>query len=112
MMVTDKFFEEVFVMGDNGFNDGGWYPHDGEGKGMCTDPGCDCDEKNYGYHSSSNGNISTFGAILCVIGGLVGAAAIFVVLGIDVENVPLLVIIILWAVVSTVLAAFAGKHGL
>jgi hypothetical protein len=28
------------------------------------------------------------------------------------ENVPVLVIIILWIVVSTVLAEFAGKHGL
>lgn len=28
---------------DDGFhnnNNGGWYPHDGEGKGMCTGPGC------------------------------------------------------------------------
>jgi hypothetical protein len=57
-------------MEDHGFHNDGWYPHDGEGKGMCTGPGCDCDEKNYGSHSSpSNGNMSTFGAILCTVGG-------------------------------------------
>jgi hypothetical protein len=98
-------------MDEHGFNGGGSHSHDGEGKGMCTGPGCNCDERKYGY-SSSSGNISTIGAILCVIGGLLGETAIFVLLGIDVENVPGIVIIILWAVVSTILAEIAGKWGL
>ena len=32
-------------MGGNNF------PHDGEHGRSCTGYGCDCDEKNYGYHS-------------------------------------------------------------
>jgi hypothetical protein len=98
-------------MEDHGFHNDGWYPHDGEGKGMCTGPGCDCDERNYGSHSSSsNGNMSTFGAILCTVGGFLGACLIFALLG--VEDAPAIVIVILWAVVSTVLAAIGSKHGL
>jgi hypothetical protein len=39
-------------MGDDGFHNDGWFPHDGEGKiDSCPGPGCDCDEKNYGYVS-------------------------------------------------------------
>jgi hypothetical protein len=99
-------------MEDHGFHDGGWYPHDGEGKiDSCPGPGCDCDEKNYGSHSSpSNGNVSTFGAILCTVGGLFGAALIFALLG--ATDPPAILIIIVWAVVATVLANFGGKHGL
>jgi hypothetical protein len=104
---------KVVAMEDHGFHNDGWYSHDGEGKDMCTGPGCDCDEKNYGYHSSaSNGNISTFGAILCVVGGLIGTALVFCLFGIDAENVPGIVIIILWVVITSVLVAIGGKHGL
>jgi hypothetical protein len=101
-------------MCDDGFHDSGWYPHDGEGKiDNCPGPGCDCDEKNYGHRSSSsNGNMSTLGAILCVVGGLIGTAAIFVLFGIEVDDVPAIVIVILWAVVTSVLAAIGSKHGL
>jgi hypothetical protein len=35
-------------MENHGFHNDGWYPHDGEGKGMCIGPGCDCDDRNYG----------------------------------------------------------------
>jgi hypothetical protein len=98
-------------MEDYGFNGGGWYSHDGEGKGMCTGPGCNCDEKNYGSHSSSsNGNISIFGAILCTIGGLIGTALLFALIG--VEDAPTIVIIILWVIVSTALSVVASKIGL
>jgi hypothetical protein len=46
-------------MGDDGFNDGGWCSHDGEGKiDICPGPGCDCDEKNYGYRGSGHKNSS------------------------------------------------------
>jgi hypothetical protein len=85
-------------MEDHGFHNDGWYSHDGEGKGMCTGSGCDCDEKNYGSHSSpSNGNMSTFGAILCTVGGFLGVCLIFALLGI--EDAPAIVTVILWVVV-------------
>ncbi len=33
----------------------GWSPHDGEGKiGSCPEPGCDCDEQNYGHVSGGH----------------------------------------------------------
>lgn len=63
--------------------------------------------------SGSHGDgISTFGAILCVATGWVIRAIIYEVLGIDVEKVPVIVIIILWAVGSTVTAVVAEKIGL
>ena len=38
-------------------NDSGMFPHDGEGHGSCTGPGCDCDEKRYGKPGrGSNGS--------------------------------------------------------
>jgi hypothetical protein len=66
-------------MGDDGFNNGGWYPHDGEGKiGSCTGPGCDCDERNYGYRGTGGRNSSCGGAggvwLAIVIGLVVGSA--------------------------------------
>jgi hypothetical protein len=98
-------------MGDHGFNDGGWHSHDGEGRGMCTGPGCNCDEKNHGSHSSSsNGNVSTFGAILCTVGGLIGAALLLALIG--AEDAPAIVIIILWVIVAISLSIFASKIGL
>jgi hypothetical protein len=54
--------------------------------------------------------MSTFGAILCIVGGFLGACLIFALLG--VEDAPAIVIVILWAVVSTILAAIGSKHGL
>lgn len=66
---------------------------------------------NHVSHSSGNG-ISTFGAILSVIGGLVLQAILYTMLGIEVENVPVLVIIILWAVFSTLCAVVIEKIGL
>lgn len=59
-------------MGGNNF------PHDGEHGRSCTDYGCDCDEKNYGYHSggrkSSGGGGGAWIAIaIVVIGSIVGA---------------------------------------
>jgi hypothetical protein len=81
-----------------------------ENEDNCTGPGCDCDEKNYGTHSSpANGNMSTFGAILCTVGGFLGACLIFALLG--VEDAPAILIVILWVVVSAVLAAIGSKHG-
>jgi hypothetical protein len=71
-------------MCDDGFHDSGWYPHDGEGKiDNCPGPGCDCDEKNYGYNSggehrsSSGGN----GVWIAIIVGLILGYAINELLG-------------------------------
>lgn len=62
-------------------------------------------------HSSGNG-MSTFGAILSVVGGLILQSMLYVVLGIDVENVPVLVIIILWVVFLIIVAIVVEKIGL
>lgn len=35
-------------------SDSGMFPHDGEGHGSCTGPGCDCDEKRYGRPGRGN----------------------------------------------------------
>ena len=64
------------------------------------------------YTSSGSGGISTFGAIVSVVAGLFLQVALYVSLGIDVENVPVLIIIILWVVFSTIVAIIADKIGL
>jgi hypothetical protein len=63
---------------DGGFNNDGWYPHDGEGKiGSCPGPGCDCDEQNYGHISSghrkksNNNNSSGCGVWIAIIVALI-----------------------------------------
>ena len=68
------------------------------------------DEPSY---SPSRGNgMSTFGAIISVIAGLVLQAALYTGLGIDVDDVPVLVIIILWVVFSAIAAVAVDKIGL
>lgn len=64
------------------------------------------------YTPSRRNGMSTFGAVVSVIAGLILQAALYVALGIDVENVPVLVIIILWAVFSTIAAVVVDKIGL
>jgi hypothetical protein len=54
--------------------------------------------------------MSTFGAILCTVGGFIGAALIIALLGI--EDAPGLLIVVLWVVVSVVLSILAEKMGL
>ena len=56
--------------------------------------------------------MSTFGAIISVIAGLVLQAALYTELGIDVDDVPVLVIIILWVVFSAIVAVVVDKIGL
>ncbi|MBQ2887231.1 MAG: hypothetical protein IJE43_26255 [Alphaproteobacteria bacterium] len=68
------------------------------------------DESSY---TPSRGNgMSIFGASISVIAGLFLQSALYVALGIDVENVPVLVIIILWTVFSTLAAVVVDKIGL
>lgn len=57
-----------------------------------------------GRHSyGRRGGMSTFGAILCVIGGFVGVAVIFTLFGVDVEKVPASVIVILLIIVTSII---------
>lgn len=68
------------------------------------------DEQSY---TSSRGNgMSTFGAIISVIAGLFLQAALYVTLGIDVDDVPVLVSIVLWVVFSAIAAVVVEKIGL
>lgn len=60
---------------------------------------------------SRGGGLSTFGAILSVIAGLVGQVVIYMVLGIEVENVPAIVMIILWIVISSITGAILDNIG-
>lgn len=64
------------------------------------------------YIPSRGNGMSTFGAIVSVIAGLFLQSALYVTLGIDVDDVPVLVIIILWAVFSTIAAVVVDKIGL
>ena len=61
---------------------------------------------------SRSKGMSTFGAILCVIGGLILQALFYTLLDIEVDNVPALVILILWVVFSGVVAVVVDKMGL
>jgi hypothetical protein len=61
-------------------------------------------------HRSSSNGMSTFGAVLCTVGGFVGAALIIALLGI--EDAPGLLIVVLWVVVSVILSVFVEKIGL
>ncbi len=47
-----------------------------------------------------SGELGTIGIVLCAISGLVEQAMLYVLLGIDVENVPVIVMILLWFVFS------------
>jgi hypothetical protein len=53
--------------------------------------------------------VSTFWAIISTVGGLLGACLILALLGVG--DAPAIVIVILWVVVSAVLAAIGSKHG-
>ena len=64
------------------------------------------------YTTSRGNGMSTFGAIISVIAGLVLQAALYTGLGIDVVDVPVLVIIILWVVFSAIAAVVVDKIGL
>lgn len=57
---------------------------------------------------SSGGGMSTFGAILCVIAGLVEQAVIYTAFDIEVDDVPAIVILILWIVFSSLTGFIVG----
>lgn len=60
---------------------------------------------------SRSGGISGFGAILSVIVGLVGQVAIYMASGVEVEDVPVIVMIILWIIISSVTGAILDSIG-
>lgn len=62
------------------------------------------------YTPSRGNEMSTFGAIVSVIAGLFLQSVLYVTLGIDVDNVPVLVIIILWVVFSAIAAVIVEKN--
>lgn len=68
--------------------------------------------KEPSYTPSNGKGMSTFGAIVSVIAGLVLQAALYTGLGIDVDDVPVLVMIILWLVFSAITAVVVDKIGL
>lgn len=64
------------------------------------------------YTPSKGNGMSTFGAIVSMVAGLLIQSALYVALGIEVENVPALVILILWIVFTGVAAVIVDKIGL
>lgn len=69
----------------------------------------DCANKNETATSNSSGNgMSTFGAIISVIAGLFIQSALYGALGIEVEDVPIMVIVGLWIFFSSIVAGIVG----
>lgn len=64
------------------------------------------------YTAGKGEGISSMGAIISVIAGLFLQSVLYVALGIDVDDVPVLVIVILWAVFSAIAAVVVEKIGL
>ena len=56
--------------------------------------------------------MSTLGAIISVVGGFILQAVLYVALEIDVDDVPALVILILWVLFSVMIAVIVEKIGL
>lgn len=75
---------------------------DGKHYTGCTYDGMD---GSGGYYHVSGGSGSTLRAILCVVGGLVLVALLFTVIGAEVSECPAIVLIILWIVFASLLAA-------
>ena len=70
------------------------FPHDGEHGRSCTGYGCDCDEKNYGYHGggSSGGGLGPIYVIVFLIA--LGIGAVNELLG----ALLIIVITVIWAI--------------
>ena len=70
-------------------------------------------KKNESNYSSSSGEgMSTFGAILSMIAGLLMQSIIYTAFEIDVADVPVIVIAVLWVVFSVLAAIVVDKIGL
>ena len=64
------------------------------------------------HHTQSSGGISTFGAVFSMICGMVLQAFIYTVFGIDVKDVPVVILLILWVFLSALAAVVVEKIGL
>ena len=64
------------------------------------------------HHTQSSGDISTFGAVFSMICGMVLQAFIYTVFGIDVKDVPVVILLILWVFLSALAAVVVEKIGL
>lgn len=84
-----------------------------DGTGGNHYPGCTYEGTgSEDYHSHrTDGGMSTMGAIFCTIASFVGGALLFVVLGIDVENVPVILIVIVIAVIAGILGTIGSSRG-
>ena len=88
------------------------YDWNGDGKKDSTDNFIeyqifnDSTKNSGGSNHSFNGNMSTLGAIGCVIGGLVVTSLLFS--GADLDNVPGILLAIVWIVASIAIAAVVG----
>jgi hypothetical protein len=69
-------------------------------------------KKSESYTPKSSGGISTFGAIAAIILGLVVLALFYSLLGIEVDDVPAIVDIILWIFNGTIFALYFDHIGL
>ena len=67
--------------------------------------------KNYHSLSSNRNGMSTFGAVICTILSFVGAGLFFSLLGIDTENVPVILIIIVVAVIAGIIGVIGDDRG-
>ena len=64
------------------------------------------------HHTQISGGISTFGAVFSMICGIVLQAFIYTVFGIDVKDVPVVILLILWVFLSALAAVVVEKIGL
>lgn len=64
------------------------------------------------HHTQSSGGISTFGVVFSMICGIVLQAFIYTVFGIDVKDVPVVILLILWVFLSALAAVVVEKIGL
>ena len=64
------------------------------------------------YTPGSGNGMSTLGAIVSVVGGFVLQALLYMVLEIDVDDVPGFVILIFWVLFSVMIAVIVDKIGL
>lgn len=63
------------------------------------------------YTSGSGGGEGTFKAIISVVSGLFLQVLLYMALGIDVDDVPGLLILILWIIISSIIAVFLEVIG-
>lgn len=69
-------------------------------------------DHNRPHHTQSSGGISTFGIVFSMICGMVLQAFIYTVFGIDVKDIPAVILLILWVFLSALAAVVVEKIGL